>query len=205
MNSNIELVNYLVNNWILKNDNIINAFKKIDRIDFVLTEYYNEAYDDIPLPIWYWQTISQPTTVAIMLELLTPKVWNKVIDIWTWSWWTTTLLSDIVWKSGIVKWYEIIPELVKLWKNNLKKYNVINAKIEQSKLNFSFIKWKYDRILVSAWTNEIPNELLIKLKIWWIMVIPINSYIFKIIKINKENDINIEKYYWFSFVPLITN
>jgi len=32
-------------------ENIIDAFRVIDRKDFVLKEYENEAYEDIPLPI----------------------------------------------------------------------------------------------------------------------------------------------------------
>ena len=52
---------------------LIDAFEKIDRIDFVPAEQRENAYANHPLPIGFSQTISQPLTVAFMLELLAPK------------------------------------------------------------------------------------------------------------------------------------
>lgn len=205
MKSNIELVNYLINTNALKTDEIIEAFKKVDRKDFVLYDFIWEAYQDTPLPIWHWQTISQASTVTFMLELLHPEAWDKILDIWSGSWWTTTLLASIIWNTWIVMWYELVPELVIFWKENLNNYWFNNATISQSEENFSFIKWEFDKILVSAWSYYIPKELLQKLKIGWIMVIPIDSYIYKIIKLNNIPELDIEKYYGFNFVPLVTN
>lgn len=205
MKSNNQLVNYLISNEALKTYSIIDSFQKIDRKDFVLDDYFSQAYNDIPLPIWYWQTISQPSTVAFMLELLCPKLWESILDIWAWSWWTTALLSYIIWENWLVKWYELIPELVEFWENNLRKYNFNNSSISQSEESFSFIEWKYDKILVSASADNIPKELTEKLKIWWIMVIPIYDYIYKITKITEKWELDIDKYYGFAFVPLITN
>lgn len=205
MNSKKQLIDYLINNESLRTDSIINSFKTIDRIDFVLKELSYKAYQDIPLPIWYWQTISQPSTVAFMLELLSPNKWDNILDIWTWSWWTTALLSYIVWETWYIKWYEIIPELVNFWINNLEKYNLKNCTISQSKDSFSFIDWKYDKILVSASADYIPKDLINKLKVWWTMVIPIVDYIYNIKKLNEKWDVHIDKYYGFRFVPLITN
>ena len=51
---------------------------KVDRVDFVLPEYQAQAYEDHPLPIGFGQTISQPYTVALMLEWLAPKQGDKI-------------------------------------------------------------------------------------------------------------------------------
>lgn len=198
------LTRFLIENWTLKTDIIIEAFNYIDRKNFVLNDYINQAYDDKPLSIWYWQTISQPSTVAFMIELLQPNIGEKILDIWSGSWWTTALLWMIVWEWWEVRWYELISELVEFWKNNLKKINLKNVTINQSKENFTFIEWSFDKILVSAWASKIPKDLINKLKVWWIMVIPINDYIYKITKLNEKWDLDIYKYYWFTFVPLIT-
>lgn len=202
MDQNVDLVNFLIDEGVLKSKKLIDCFSQIDRKDFVLPENKDLAYEDIPLSIWYNQTISQPYTVAFMLELLWPEEWNSVLDIWTWSGWSTALLACMVWSSWIVRWYEIIPELVMYWRENIWKYKINNADIQLSRDSFTFIIHNYDRILVSARTNDIPDELVSKLKTGWVMVIPIDDYLYKIYK--EENwKLKIEKFYWFSFVPLI--
>ncbi len=65
-----QLVQKLISDKTLATPRIINAFKAIDRKDFVLSEDLERAYEDRPLSIGYAATISQPTTVAFMLEKL---------------------------------------------------------------------------------------------------------------------------------------
>ena len=65
-----ELVKNLKNIGLLKTSNIIKAFLEVDRKDFVPEELKKIAYADEALPIGQGQTISQPYTVAFMLELL---------------------------------------------------------------------------------------------------------------------------------------
>lgn len=65
-----QLVNLLISEGYLKAPRIIQAFKKIDRLDFVLEQDKDQAYNNYPLPIGFGQTISQSATVAFMLELL---------------------------------------------------------------------------------------------------------------------------------------
>lgn len=203
MNSNQQLVKYLVDNWILNKNQIIDWFLSIDRKDFVLGEYKNSCYQDIPLPIGFWQTISQPTTVWLMIERLSPNYWEIVLDVWAWSWRTTAILSKIVGKDWKIYWTEIVPELVKYWNLNLRKYKIKNAKIFQSGDEIWLKKyWAYDKILVSASWNQVPQILIDQLQIWWKMVIPIKSSIFVISKIS-ENKLDIKEHYWFAFVPLI--
>ena len=71
----------LIRDGYLKTPQIIEAFLAVDRVDFAPKEYKNEAYGDYPLPIGYGQTISQPATVAFMLELLQPEAGDKVMDV----------------------------------------------------------------------------------------------------------------------------
>ncbi|MEK6734715.1 MAG: protein-L-isoaspartate(D-aspartate) O-methyltransferase, partial [Pseudomonadota bacterium] len=51
-------------------EKILKAFRKVKREDFVPMEFKESAYEDIPLPIGLVQTISQPYTIAFMLNLL---------------------------------------------------------------------------------------------------------------------------------------
>jgi len=202
------LTQELVKKAVLKTALIINAFKKTDRADFVLSDFKKEAYRDYPLPIGYNVTISQPTTVAFMLELLEPKKGDKILDIGSGSGWTTELLSQIVGKKGKVFGVEIIPELVEFGRKNLSKYNkknvfYKNAEIilaEKNILGFSK-KAPFDKILVSAMAKKLPKELVNQLSISGILVIPIKNSIWRIDKIS-ENEIKEKEFYGFNFVPL---
>jgi protein-L-isoaspartate(D-aspartate) O-methyltransferase len=99
--NNQELVNYLKQSGVLRTPLIIKAFEKIDRKDFVPKEFEDEAYGDYPLSIGLGQTISQPWTVAFMLELLQPQLGEKILDIGSGSGLTTSLLAQSVSQKGI--------------------------------------------------------------------------------------------------------
>src|SRR3989344_6098145 len=116
------LIASLISSNYLKTPSIIKAFQKVDRADFVLPEYRGAAHQDHPLPIGFGQTISQPATVAMMLEWLEPKKGQKILDIGCGSGWTTALLSSIVGKKGKVIGIERISELAEMAKKNLIKY-----------------------------------------------------------------------------------
>ncbi len=197
-----KLIRNLIDAGALKTERIIKAFENIDRKDFVLPEFGSEAYEDYPLPIGYGQTISQPYTVAFMLELLQPKKGDKVLDVGSGSGYTTALIADMVSHKGFVWGLEIIPELVALGSNNLKKYNFKNAEIIQAKERLGLVeKSPFDKILVSASAREVPNELLGQLKNRGIMVIPVGADVQKITKISKTK-IKTEVFSGFVFVPL---
>ena len=66
---NSDLVDHLINTGALHSSNIIDAFVHVDRVDFVSDPTVPDVYGDYPLQIGDGQTISQPTTVAMMLEM----------------------------------------------------------------------------------------------------------------------------------------
>jgi len=203
MLTNEQLTQHLINSGVLKTPRIIEAFKKIDRKDFVREDYLHEAYKDYPLSISQGQTISQPSTVAFMLELLQPKLGDKILDVGSGSGWTTALLAEIVGPQGKVWATEIIEELIEFGNNNLQKYDFVNAEIlpAESRLGL-FKRSPFDKILVSAAGRDLPQELVNQLKISGRMVIPIYDAIWKIDKISK-NEIKQERYSGFAFVPLV--
>src|SRR3989344_5326068 len=94
--TNSALLRELIQGKYLKTPRLINAFLAIDRKDFVPPDLSDQAYDNEPLPIGYGQTISQPLTVAFMLEELSPKPGEKILDIGAGSGWQTALLAYIV-------------------------------------------------------------------------------------------------------------
>lgn len=202
------LVNELMRNGYLKSDTVISAFAAISRIEFVCEDLADAAEKNIPLPIGYGQTISQPLTVAFMLELLDVHPDQRILDIGSGSGWTTALLSHIVGEKGKVVGIEVIKELCEFGIKNVEKFGFIQkgiAEIHCIPGNEGFIKHApYDRILVSAVVDEIPAAFKNQLKVGGKMVIPVHNAIWYVEK-KGEDDFYIEKFPGFAFVPFVEN
>ena len=198
-----KLIQHLTSLGVLKEPNIIAAFGAIDRKDFVLPDYREAAYEDYPLPIGSGQTISQPYTVAFMLELLQPKSGEKILDVGSGSGWTTALLAHIAGSKGHVYGTEIIPELVTFGQRNLANYRLPQAQIVQAAKKLGMTQEApFDRILASATASSLPKELVQQLKVGGILVIPVREDILRVRKIS-ETKTDIQKFPGFMFVPLI--
>src|SRR3989344_560390 len=157
------LITSWINSGVLKDKEIISAFQKVPRENFVLKEYKEQAYLDEPLPILKNQTISQPTTVAIMTQALAPKAGNKILEIGTGSGYQAAILSEIVGKKGKVYTIERIKGLFEFAKKNLKKHkNVVRIFGDGSKGYKEAAP--FSRIIITAAANEIPNALFEQLK-----------------------------------------
>lgn len=91
-----EFIRELKRAGVLSSPHVEAAFRAIDRKDFVPPEYRDKAYADHPLPIGNGQTISQPYTVAFMLDLLDPRPGEKILDVGAGSGWQSTLLAHVV-------------------------------------------------------------------------------------------------------------
>ncbi|MGK2848820.1 MAG: protein-L-isoaspartate O-methyltransferase [Minisyncoccota bacterium] len=199
-------IELLIRNGYLKSDQIIQAFYSITRADFVPSEFEEQAEADIALPIGFGQTISQPTIVAIMLELLAPLSGQKMMDIGSGSGWTSALLGNITGKSGKVAALEVLPELYEMTKRNVEKFGMVSAGIVECAIadghNGYDAHAPYDRILVSAAADEVPSALKEQLVLGGKMVIPIHNHLVYLEK-RGENDFYKEEFPGFTFVPLI--
>ena len=203
LKTNAELVRYLVDKGILVSKPLIKAFEEIDRQDFVVPSERKNAYRDYPLPIGYGQTISQPSTIAFMLELLKPQKGEKILDLGSGSGRTSALLSKVVGATGHVYGVEIIPELVERGRKNLEKYHLSQATILPAGKEYGLPEQApFDKILVSAAGSEVPLSLLKQLKTGGLMVIPIKNSLLRLQKISDQKILT-EEYPGFVFVPLV--
>lgn len=208
MQSKEKLIQNLIYDGYLKTPSIIEAFKNIDRADFVPKNFKNIAYENKPLPIDFDQTISQPLTVAFMLELLEPKPGEKILDIGSGSGWQATLLAYIVGNKGKVITIERIPELKSLAEKNISKYNFIENKIVQIFQGDGVLGYEqeapYDKIIAAASSKTLPVSWKNQLKIGGKIIAPIGESIY-VFKKESQNKFIEEQYFGFTFVPLMSD
>lgn len=201
-----KLIEDLVKDGFLHSPRVIEAFKKIDRSNFVIEPVKNNAYVNAPLAIGFGQTISQPLTVAFMLEKLDVQPGHKVLDVGSGSGWTTALLAAIVGEKGKVYGIEIIPEIYEFGKANVMRYSFLNKGIVEMYCGNGLEGLKeaapFDRIMCSAAVQEIPPAFKDQLKIGGKMIFPMNNSLWLMSKKN-ETDFDTEEYPGFIFVPAI--
>ncbi len=184
-------------------DRIDEAFEAVDRANFVPRELRESVDIDAPLPIGYGQTNSQPYTVRMMLEWLGAMPGDKVLDVGSGSGWTTALLSHLVGPKGRIYAVERVPELVEFGQENCQRLGIENAHFFTAGNEFGMPdEAPYERILVSASADELPQELVDQLKVGGKMVIPVYEDILEITKKSKS-DLDIKKHPGFVFVPLL--
>ncbi|MCK5211333.1 protein-L-isoaspartate(D-aspartate) O-methyltransferase [Candidatus Parcubacteria bacterium] len=208
-----KLIEKLIRDGYLKTPRIIEAFKEIKRKDFLLPKYKKMAGLNEPLPIDHGQTISQPLTVAFMLELLQAKSGDKILDVGSGSGWSVALISEIVGPKGRVYGLERIQELAEFAECNINKYNFISSKqarIIQGDGYKGLPEYApFDKIIVAAAAKEVPKNLLVQLKIGGRLVLPIGETMstqdMVVIDKGKNGQTKEKRYPGFIFVPLIND
>ena len=181
-------------------ESTISAFEKVKRENFVPEHLKSYAYEDIALPIESGSTISQPSTIAFMLSLLDLHYGQKVLEIGSGSGYVLSLISEII-KSGKIYGLEINKRLAIKSKELLSKDSNIEIFNKSGSLGFSSLA-PFDRIIVSASFSDlrIPLSLLEQLSPNGILIAPVKSSIFKIIK-NSDGKLIKEEFQGFVFVP----
>ncbi|NTV22129.1 MAG: protein-L-isoaspartate O-methyltransferase [Candidatus Yonathbacteria bacterium] len=201
------LITQLKERGVLKTPHIIEAFEAIDRAHFVPADKKLEAYQNYPLTIGHGQTISQPETVAFMLELLQPDAEQTILDIGSGSGWQTALLSHIVGQYGNVYGMEIVKELAETAVQNINTYGYITegrtmilAKSAEHGLPEHA---PYDRIIGAATVTHIPEVWTAQLANGGRLVVPVGESIVLLVKHTDER-YERHEYPGYLFVPFIS-
>ncbi len=188
----------------IKSRRVKDAFLKVDRANFVPEEHRSHAYFDDPIPIGHAQTISAPSMVAVMLELLDVFEGAKVLEVGTGSGYNACLMGCL---GAEVYSIERIPELRNLAKKNMEncpcKDNV-HLLLGDGSTGYEE-EAPYDRIIVTCGAPDIPEPLKEQLKCGGIMVIPVGGTFFQELYVLRKERHGWRKRVWgdVAFVPLV--
>lgn len=199
------LIAYWKNSGLIKDKRLLEAFRKVPREKFIKNGFLEEAYGDYPLPIGEGQTISQPTTVMIMTQALELKPGNKVLEVGAGSGYQAAIISKVIGSKGRLITTEIIPELVKFARANLKKAGIRNVNVVRWDGSKGYEKEApYDKIIVTAACPSMPLPLVEQLKDNGIIIAPVGSLIGQtMVKGRKKKGLlETESLGRFMFVPL---
>jgi len=214
MTKYLELVDRLIEETYLTTPRIIDAFRKTPRRPFLTKTHQPLEALNSPLPIGQGQTISQPLTVAFMLELLQPKAGDTILDIGYGSGWQTALLARIVCPEkaskstcGSVIAYEIISDVADFGEKNIDKAlpQKLRSRISLHKhdYRYSFKKHSpYDKMISAAAFPQTPTELIKSLKNGGIIVYPTQARDIRKITRTDDNSYTEDVYPGFTFVPI---
>jgi protein-L-isoaspartate(D-aspartate) O-methyltransferase len=181
------------------------AFAAIDRRGFLPPSQRPRAGEDRPLGIGHEQTSSQPTTVRSMLALLDVQPGQRVLDVGAGSGWTTALLGHLVGPTGTVIGVERVPELAAWGAANVAHHAMPWATERLTAPDELGVpaEGPYDRILVSAMADEVPDALVAQLAPGGRLVIPVRSRML-VVDRHPDGSTSTKAHGWYSFVPLIT-
>ena len=152
---------------------VLDAMERVDRKNFVNGVFSEKAYEDTPLPIACGQTISQPTVVGLMTQALQVTSRDKVLEVGTGSGYQAAILSLLARRVYTIERHSL---LVNNATKVFQKLNISNITTILSDGGHGLEQQApFDRIIVTAASDDPPASLLSQLKIGGIMIIPVGQ------------------------------
>jgi len=183
---------------------VLRAIDAVPREKFVLPEFAATAYADQAMPIACGQTISQPYVVAYMTEQLEVKREHRVLEIGTGSGYQAAILGQLAGQVFTVERYRTLADTARKALAALGYANV--TVIAGDGLNGFPEHAPYDRIIVTAAAEAIPEKLVEELAVGGVMVLPLGQHDGpqRIVKLRRGADgVTQEELIWVRFVPLL--
>ena len=150
---------------------VLEALRRVPRHRFVPEPLRSKAYGDHSLPIGHGQTISQPYVVGLMTQRLAVEPGHKVLEIGTGSGYQAAVLSAL---ARSVYSLERIDDLARSAAATLKTIGCYNVSVKAFDGTYGYpAAAPYDRILVTAASDEVPEPLLDQLAVGGRLVLPL--------------------------------
>ena len=183
---------------------VLRAIDAVPRERFVLPEFSEDAYADQAMPIACGQTISQPYVVAYMTEQLSVTNEHRVLEVGTGSGYQAAILSQLAGQVVTVERYRTLAETARKALADCGYGNV--TVVVGDGLEGVPEYAPYDRIIVTAAAEAIPQKLVDELAEGGVMVLPLGEHNGpqRIVKLTRgEEGITQEELIWVRFVPLL--
>ncbi len=183
---------------------VLRALDEVPRERFVEPDFIDTAYSDQALPIACGQTISQPYVVAYMTEQLEVRPHHRVLEVGTGSGYQAAVLSRLAREVVTIERYRTLAEQAR---ERLRALGYDNVDVVVGDgLDGAPERAPYDRIIVTAAAETVPQTLIDQLADDGVMLLPLGQqhgtqHIVKLTKsstgITRENQIAVR------FVPLL--
>lgn len=187
----------------IDDESLLQVMRNTPRHRFVPAKHRDLAYTDRPLPIGYDQTISQPYVVALMTDLLDLDGDEQVLEIGTGSGYQAAILGVL---ADQVYTIEIIGDLADTARNRLQRMGYENVHVRHGD---GYKGWPdqapFDRIMVTAAPETIPEALKEQLKKGGRMVLPVGDYSqeLKVVEKSEKGEIREREISKVRFVPMV--
>ncbi len=184
---------------------VLAAIEQIPREAFVPEHFFAHAYDDQALPIALEQTISQPTTVALMTQALKLEPKHVVLEIGTGSGYQAAILAVLARRIHTIERHKPLLE------EAVSRFEALKLRNITAHYGDGARGWPhaapYDRIIVTAASEDIPPALLDQLAPDGIMIIPLGDHVAdqELYRVTKTAEgVSAEPLASVRFVPLVS-
>lgn len=159
----------------IRDPRVLEVMGRVPRHLFVPEAQRSAAYGDHPLPIGHGQTISQPYIVAFMTQALKVEPDHKVLEIGTGSGYQAAVLAEL---ARDVYTIEIVEPLGAQARRALGELGYRNVHV---RIGNGYLGWPeqapFDRIMVTAAPEEVPQPLVDQLVTGGLMAVPVGSVV----------------------------
>lgn len=186
----------------ISDERVLAAMMEIPRHHFVEEGIASRAYEDVALPIGHGQTISSPSIVAHMTQLLFEKPRGKVLEVGTGCGYQTAILARL---AKEVYTIERIAALMDKARRHLRDLRFYNVRYKHADGHAGYAEGgPYDGILMAASATHVPEALKQQLAVGGRMVLPVGTedqWLYVVDR--KENGFVEQKRDAVRFVPLL--
>jgi protein-L-isoaspartate(D-aspartate) O-methyltransferase len=183
---------------------VLSAIERVPRELFVAEPFRDQAYENKALPIALGQTISQPLVVAMMSQALAVGERMKLLEIGTGSGYQSAVLAKLCRRLYTIERHPGLLAGAEALFRQLRLHNI--TAIVGDGANGWPEQAPFDRIMVTAAADTIPEKLVEQLAEGGVMVLPVGAQggdqdLIRVVK--QDGAIKTEKLFPVRFVPLV--